>query len=119
MESEKSKMQKNEREKQMLYEWGTHNGSEDIFIQIDPFKKSYFQQRTSDTYIKEYSFNTILEFMEELNILWKNDEKMESIKKVAGVAAMKNKPAKMQKEKEQIKDHVKQEEKLPVFIYNF
>lgn len=114
-------MQKNEREKQMLYEWGIHNGSEDIFMQIDPVKKSYFQQRTSDTYIKEYSFNTILEFMEELNILWENDEKMEGIKKVVGVAAMKNKPTKMEnvKEKEQVKDQVKQEEKLPVFIYNF
>lgn len=112
-------MKKNEREKQMLYEWGINNSSKDIFMQMDNVKKSYFQQRTDDTYIKEYSFKTILELMEELNVLWENDEKMESIKKVVGVAAMKNKPVKIEKEKEQVKDQFKQEEKLPVFIYNF
>lgn len=112
-------MKKNEKEKQMLYEWGTNNSSEDIFMQIDYVKNSYFQKRIDHTYIKEYSFETLLELMEELNVLWENDEKMESIKKVVGVAAMKNKPVKTEKEKEQIKDQPKQEEKLPVFIYNF
>lgn len=111
-------MQKSEREKQMLYEWGVNN-HRDIFMQMDNVKESYFQQRTSNSYIKEYSFETLSELMEELNALWENDEEMESIKKVIGVAAMKNKPTKMEKEQEQVKAQLKQEEKLPAFIYNF
>lgn len=111
-------MQKNEREKQMLYEWGVNN-HRDVFMQMDHVKESYFQQRTSNLYIKEYSFETLSELKEELDALWENDEEMESIKKVVGVAAVKNKPVKIEKEKEQVKTQSKQEEKLPVFIYNF
>lgn len=111
-------MQKSEREKQMLYEWGI-NHHRDIFMQMDNVKESYFQQRTSNSYIKEYSFETLSELMEELNALWGNGEEMESIKKVVGVAAMKNKPVKIENKEEQVETQLKQEEKLPTFIYNF
>lgn len=112
-------MKKSEKEKQMLYEWGFQNYSEDNFVQIEETKKSYFQKRLESSYIKEYTFETFPEFMEELNVLWENDEAMEKIKKVIGVIAMKNKPIKMDDEQKRVNAQSGQEEKLPVFIYNF
>lgn len=109
-------MEKNQKEKQVLYDWGVENYSEDIFVRIDDAKKSYFSQRGSDSYIRKYAFDTAREFMDELNMLWEDDEKMDKIKKAIGVAAMKNKPVAMEQEKEQLKV---QTEGLSEFIYNF
>lgn len=110
-------MEKNEREKQMLLEWGKENASKYVFQQINRNKESYFTQRQSDSYIREYSFEKLPEFMEELDAMWGSDETMGQIKKVVGVAAMKNKPTKVIEEKSEKREEA--EEILPAFIYNF
>lgn len=112
-------MGKNQKEKQMLYEWGMNHYSKDIFVQPDQTKESYFLQRPDDVYLKEYQFDTLPDFIEELEGLWINDETMESIKKVIAVAAMKNKPVKMDENNKQRKNQMDQDEELPVYIYNF
>lgn len=116
-------MGKNDKEKQMLYEWAKTNGIDYHFQDIDLNRKSYFIQRGtgdgSNSYIREYGFETLPEFIKELDVLWGNEKVTESIKKAVGVAAIKNKPAKVMQEavakinKEELQD------KLPVFIYNF
>lgn len=112
-------MEKNQKEKQMLYEWGINHCSKDIFSQFDQRKESYFLQRLDDEYLREYKFDTLSDFMKELEVLWINDETMESIKKVIGVAAIKNKPVKMDVRGKQGKNQAGEDEKLPMYIYNF
>lgn len=113
-------MEKNKREKQLIYEWGMKNCSEDIFAKPDPKMESYFLQRPDGLYLREYNFDTFKDFMEELEMLWANDKIMDdSIKRIIGVAAMKNKPVSTNGENETDKDRARQDEKLPVYIYNF
>lgn len=115
----RKEMDKNEREKKMLYEFGVENCKQYHFQEIDEKKESYFLKRKEDSYIREYAFETLPEFMEELNTLWNDDEMMERIKKVIGVAAIKNKPIKKIREKIEEEGQEDKEEKLPAFIYNF
>lgn len=112
-------MDKNEREKKLLYELAMENGGQYHFQQIDKMKESYFIQRQEDTYIREYAFETLPELMNELNALWNQDGIMEQVKRVIGVAAMKNKPVKTVKDKSEMESREDKEEKLPVYIYNF
>ena len=51
-------MDKNEKEKQMLFEWGKKNSQEYDFQGMDKMKKSYFVQRQEDIYIRENMFET-------------------------------------------------------------
>ncbi len=111
-------MGKSDKEKEMLYEWGINHYSDSIFSQSDHRKDSYFQQRTESSYCREYTFETLPELMEKLNILWKNDEAMENIKKVIAASAMKNKPM-ADAGNGQGKSQDGLEEKLPIYIYNF
>lgn len=112
-------MEKNEREKQMLFEWGKENRSKYSFQLIDKTMESYFIQRQGDTYIREYGFETLPELMKELDILWNNDEIMKQTRKIVGVAAIKNKPIKRSDENEQEKKFEESKETLPDFIYSF
>lgn len=114
-------MGKNEKEKQMLYEWGVENNYNYSFYNFDVNKKSYFVKRQEDSYICEYGFKTLPEMIEKLNILWKNDEAMEPVKKIVGVAAMKNRPLEeVEKiEKKEGRGEEEPESILPEFIYNF
>lgn len=113
-------MGKNNKEKQMLCEWGMKNCSGDIFTRPDPEKESYFLERPDDVYLREYQFDTLPDIMGELEALWMNDEIMDDgIKKVIGIAAMKNKPIGMAEEGKPGKDQEGQNEKLPMYIYNF
>ncbi len=111
-------MDKNEKEKAMLYEFGVENCERYHFQGIDRMSESYFIQRKEDSYIKEYAFETLPELMKELNTLWNDDEMLGRIKKVIGVAAMKNKPVKITEGKTEEKEQESKEE-LPPFIYNF
>lgn len=116
-------MDKNEREKQTLYAWGTQNKFH--FSQIDKEKPSYFVKRENreNSYIKEYGFETLPQLSKELDALWGNDEMMDSVKNVVMVAAMKNKPSQTAVEKEDKRKEKnggqETEDKLPVYIYNF
>lgn len=116
-------MGKNDKEKQMLYEWAKTKGIDYHFQDIDLNRKSYFIQRGmedgSNSYIREYGFETLPEFMKELNILWKNEKVTESIKKAVGVAVIKNKPVKVKQETVETINKEEPQDKLPVFIYNF
>lgn len=113
-------MEKNEKEKQMLYEWGKTNGADYHFPEIAQEKKSYFVQREVEgSYIREYGFETLPEFMKELNALWENEKVTEPIKKAVGIAAIKNKPVKVTQKTVEINKKEEGEDKLPAFIYNF
>lgn len=116
-------MGKNDKEKQMLYEWAKTNGIDYHFQDIDLNRKSYFVQRgtedSSNSYIWEYGFETLPEFKRELDLLWQDEKITESIKKAVGVAAIKNKPLKVKQETVEIINKEEPQDKLPVFIYNF
>lgn len=116
-------MGKNDKEKQMLYEWAKTNGIDYHFQDIALNRKSYFIQRgtenVSNSYIREYGFETLPEFMKELNVLWKSEKVTEPIKKAVGVAAIKNKPVKVIQQAVDVTNKEEPQDKLPVFIYNF
>lgn len=113
-------MEKNQKEKQLLYEWGIKNSRNYHFQKADRLRESYFIKRQNDSYIREYAFETFPEFMKELDSLWSGDENMEPVKKAIGVAVIKNKPVTDSANPElheENKNNVKDE--LPAFIYNF
>ena len=116
-------MGKNDKEKQMLYEWGKTQGIDYHFQEIDQKKESYFIQRGTEdgrnSYIREYGFETLPEFMKELDVLWENEKVTEPIKKAVGVAAIKNKPMKVKQETVEATNKEEPQDKLPEFIYNF
>ena len=110
---------RNEKEKQMLYEWGIENSERYLFQESDADKQSYFIKKQTHCYLREYNFETLPEFMKELDVLWDNDEAMKTVKKIVGVAVLKNRPLKEIKETPKETGEEKEEPKLPVFIYNF
>lgn len=122
-------MDKNDKEKQMLYEWGKEHSDSSQFQKIDEDRQSYFIQRGRDgntgTYIREYGFETLPEFMQELDALWGDETVMTQMKKICAVAAMKNEitgrmPAHEAKEISGSQGmKTDREDKLPVYIYNF
>lgn len=116
-------MERNEKEKNMLYEWGMKNNLRYHFSTIDNKKKSYFIERSEsfeeDSYIKKYGFETLPELIKELDVLWENDEAMKEIKRVVGVSAIKNKPSKEVSKGNDVKKGKGTDDKLPTFIYNF
>ena len=116
-------MGKNDKEKQMLYEWGKTNGINYHFQGIDQHTESYYIQRGTEgdgnSYIQEYGFETLPEFIKELDVLWGNERLTESIKKAVGVATIKNKPTKAIQETVEKINKEESQDKLPAFIYNF
>ena len=116
-------MEKNDKEKQMMYEWGKTTGIDYHFQEIDQSKKSYFIQRGTEdgghSYIREYGFETLPEFRKELDVLWQDEKVTESIKKAVGAAAIKNMPMKVKQEMAEKSNKEDPQNKLPVFIYNF
>ncbi|WP_347223423.1 hypothetical protein [Bacteroides congonensis] len=120
-------MDKSEREKEELYAWGKQHGLDYYFPTFDKEKASYFIRRKVDanSYIREYGFETLPEIMDELDNLWEKDEVSEQIKKVVGIAALKNKPSEIISEQAKGGSSKETEEKreggdrLPTYIYNF
>lgn len=116
-------MEKNEKEKNFLYEWGRENGKQYCFSIIENEKESYFMKREEKKdikpYIREYGFDTLPQLTKELEMQWEHDEVLRKIIKIIGIAAIKNRPSETVKEKVQIEDKKEMENKLPVFIYNF
>lgn len=117
-------MDKNSREKDMLYQWAQSNNKSYCFQEIDNTKESYFEQRMgsadSERYIREYTMESLPELTKELDALWGADDIMCHVKKAIGVAALKNKPVKSDsRETAKVDIKAKTQEKLPVFIYNF
>ena len=116
-------MGKNDKEKQMLYEWGKTKGIDYHFQEIDQKKESYFIRRGTEagrnSYIREYGFEALPQFMKELDVLWQDEKVTESIKKAVGVAAIKNKPVKIKHETVEKINKEEPQDKLLEFIYNF
>lgn len=112
-------MDKNQKEKQILYEWGKENDQKYSFLRADKRKDSYFIKRQDNSYIREYAFETLPQLKEMLNSLWCNDETIESIKMAVAVAAMKNKPIKSFVRTDNEDRKSKLDDELPVYIYNF
>lgn len=119
-------MNKNDREKKLLYEWSIQNTEGYCFDSINKEKNSYFVKRDADmnSYIREYSFEILPELTVKLDTLWENDEVMNQIKKIIAIAALKNKPLRVITEDirtghSEKKSGMETEDKLPAFIYNF
>lgn len=119
-------MGKNDKEKNLLQEWGTQNNVKYCFTDIDKERKSYFISREGNEtpYIREYGFETLPELTKELDSLWGGDlgEIMAQIKKIIGIAVLKNKPGKViSSEVKESTHEIKKEteDRLPAFIYNF
>lgn len=118
-------MDRNEKEKKGLKEWAYVHESKIYFQGIDQAKESYFTESEERAYIREYAFETLPQLMNELDELWKTDETMESVKKIIGVAAMKNKAAYNSKvvfSENRASVNQENEEnqgRLPTYIYNF
>lgn len=111
-------MDKNKKEKELIQEWGIKNQNNSYFQVIDKSADSYFSKIDHANYLREYGFLTLPELRAELDALWTNDEIMDQIKKIAGVAALKNKPVKISNEES--KSETKEtERKLSAFIYEF
>ena len=57
----------NDKEKQMMYEWGKTQGIDYHFQEVDQKKESYFiwggTEDSRNTYIREYGFETLPEFI--------------------------------------------------------
>lgn len=112
-------MDRNEKEKNMLLEWAERNNEVYQFTRIAKEKKSYFIERQEEPYIREYGFETLPELFHEMDCMWKNEQYMEEIRKVIGVAALKNKPSEDMHGQEEINPTADKEDILPEFIYNF
>ncbi len=115
-------MDKEKREKDLLYQWGIENTETYKFQSIDKSKESYFIEREETEYIKEYGFETVPELYEELAKIWVLDNCMDGVEKIIAVAAMKNCPLEEVKDKpvqSKNNDLQEREEKLPMYIYNF
>lgn len=116
---EQRKMDRNEKEKNMLREWAKKNNAAYRFTAIDMEKESYFIKRSARKYIREYQFETLPELLQELDYMWQDENSMAQIKKIVAVAALKNRPSEeIQKQTEKHHAHEKKE-LLPEFIYNF
>lgn len=119
---------KNDTEKRMLYNWGTHNSAAYSYQDKNGENDSYFIERMEEgsLYITEYGFETLPEVAKILDDLWSGDALMGEIRRVVQVATLKNKPLKQSALKEnnleiteEIPKAKKTEDKLPAFIYNF
>lgn len=114
-------MDKNQREKDFLYKWASENSNKYCFSGMDQEKESYFIKREEkpNSYIREYKFESLPELKRELDILWGNNDTLEKVKKIIGVAALKNKPSVIIQEQVKAEEKRDTGDKLPVFIYNF
>lgn len=114
-------MDKNAREKDMLYEWSVKNIGSYDFQKTDKNRESYFKKREGNDgqYIREYAVQTLPEIMEELDVMWGADEIMGQIKKTVGVASLKNKPDKILVKEDMAGGKKEVKNKLPEYIYNF
>lgn len=112
-------MDKNEKEKNLLYEWGVTHACIYSFPQIDKDLSSYFISKQRESYLKEYSFDTLPELMNVLNMYYENNEIILRILKVVSIAALKNKPLKIEKEVTNEENKKESDDRLPAFIYNF
>lgn len=112
-------MERNNKEKNMLYEWGLKYQDQNVFQKIDLNKESYFKERQKSVVLTEYGFETFPELVNLLDNMWGEDMVLGQIKRVVGVAALKNKPIdRIQKEVGGAAEE-KKENILPSYIYNF
>lgn len=115
----KRMMDKNQKEKQILCEWGKENSQKYSFLKADKKKDSYFIKRQDSAYIREYSFETLPQLREMLDFLWHGDEAIESIKMAVAVAAMKNKTINTIVKTDNGERKSELDDELPEYIYNF
>lgn len=115
-------MGKNDKEKNLIYEWGIEKQDAYRFMEINKDLESYFQDRKDHNYLREYYFDTLPELREYLRLLWKEESYMEDILQPVLVASMKNRAetSKVSKDSEPIgKTSYENKEKMPAYIYNF
>lgn len=75
-----------------IYDWSVQNTGSFTSAGADTNAESYFVYRNTDSYIKEYVYETFAEVRCELEQLWSGDACMEKIIIPVAVSAMKNKP---------------------------
>lgn len=107
------------REKEKLYKLQLKEigNIAESFTLIKNDTNSYFVPRLEKNYLMEYSFESFLQLKEKLDELWKNEKYMQEATKIILVAALKNKPRKVNGEEMVAENN--EETELPTFIYNF
>lgn len=111
-------MEKNKREKDMLYKWACDNsekykekgGLESVSSELHD---SFFIKRNPANYLKEYSPNDLRDFHCLLHGVWGEDDAMRQVLIATEVAIMKNMPSIGEENLKQKKSE------LPGYIYNF
>lgn len=111
-------MGKNDKEKDLLYEWGVTNHDAYQFMTIDKDAKSYFRNRQNHNYLREYYFGTLPELRDNLHLLWEGEVYMDGILQPVLVASMKNKTEVLRKSESIEEASCENREKMPAFIYN-
>ena len=107
------------REKEKLYKLQLEEIGDiaESFTLIKNDACSYFVPRAEKNYLMEYGFECLPQLKEKLDELWKNEKYMQEAAKIVLIAALKNKPRKV--DGEEMMDEDKEETELPTFIYNF
>lgn len=87
-------MDKNQKEKDKIYQWACQNKSatahKQCFTPIEESRDSYFVKKDNQSYLQEYSHDNLPDFREKLEELWTADEEMEQVLLPVLVGIMKN-----------------------------
>ncbi len=115
-------MDKEKKERNMLYDWSCRNYSDEladsIFQPIDKTVNSYFVKCEKQRgYLHEYRFQTLPQLSAELSEMWGNEMYMNEVLKTVLVSAFKLR-TEINTKKEMIVENECAEE-LTQYIYNF
>lgn len=117
-------MDKNEKEKNLFYEWACRYDSDElkknIFSPSMQGTDSYFVKREKgDNYLREYEFQTLPELRAELEIMWAGESYMDAVLKPVLVGSFKNRIATREENTDGVFDDIQKKEGLSPYIYNF
>ncbi len=117
-------MDKNEKEKRLLYEWACRYDSDeikkDIFSAFMQDVDSYFVKRKKeDNYLCEYEFQTVPKLRAELEKMWSDELYMDVVLKPVLVGSFKNRVATREENTNEVFDDIQKKEGLSPYIYNF
>lgn len=117
-------MDRDKKEKELLFQWACKNSSieitEKIFPCIDQNIDSYFEKRNKESCcLREYAFQNLPEFKEELKNMWNDDACMDEIMIAVLAGAFKNRIEISNELLSEKNDSFTTTEELPQYIYGF
>lgn len=113
-------MNKNETEKDKLYQWACEHSTKDrkesIFTPVNKECRSYYEYIINKDYIREYEPDNAQDIKKELISMWEKNEIFDHIQLICTVACMKNKYVAAT---EKAVEHEKSGKQLKPYIYEF